>query len=129
MFFFCKNSRLDNLLLKLTDLYVVPVKSKVKIFQNFVAFSEYINFIYLDEKCTFASWLYVTELPNLLFNHFPLRFDRKNCWWRGSWFLILAFFYISCWNMIISIRLFCQITGNSLLTCHLDKFSDNRYIL
>ena len=25
--------------------YVVPVKSKVKILQNFVAFSEYINFI------------------------------------------------------------------------------------
>ena len=25
--------------------YVVPVKSKVKISQNFVAFSEYINFI------------------------------------------------------------------------------------
>ena len=25
--------------------YVVPVKSKVKILQNFVAFSEYMNFI------------------------------------------------------------------------------------
>ena len=25
-------------------LYVVPVKSKVKILQNFVAFSEYMNF-------------------------------------------------------------------------------------
>ena len=27
--------------------YVVPVKSKVKISQNFVAFSEYMNFTYL----------------------------------------------------------------------------------
>ena len=27
--------------------YVVPVKSKVEILQNFVAFSEYINFIKL----------------------------------------------------------------------------------
>ena len=26
-------------------LYVVPVKSKVKILQNFVAFSEYMNFM------------------------------------------------------------------------------------
>ena len=26
--------------------YVVPVKSKVKISQNFVAFSEYMNFIF-----------------------------------------------------------------------------------
>jgi hypothetical protein len=26
--------------------YVVPVKSKVKIFQNFGAFSEYMNFTY-----------------------------------------------------------------------------------
>ena len=34
--------------------YVVPVKSKVKISQNFVAFSEYMNFISLligDEFC------------------------------------------------------------------------------
>ena len=30
--------------------YVVPVKSKVKISQNFVAFSEYINFILCPEK-------------------------------------------------------------------------------
>ena len=28
--------------------YVVPVKSKVKISQNFVAFSEYMNFTYTD---------------------------------------------------------------------------------
>ena len=28
--------------------YVVPVKSKVKIFQNFVAFSEYMNFTVFD---------------------------------------------------------------------------------
>ena len=27
--------------------YLVPVKSKVKILQNFVAFSEYMNFTYL----------------------------------------------------------------------------------
>ena len=30
--------------LKLTDLYVVPVKSKVKVSQNFVAFSKHMNF-------------------------------------------------------------------------------------
>ena len=30
--------------LHLTFVYVVPVKSKVKIFQNSVAFSEYMNF-------------------------------------------------------------------------------------
>ena len=29
--------------------YVVPVKSKVKIFQNFVAFSEYMNFTQVNE--------------------------------------------------------------------------------
>ena len=28
--------------------YLVPVKSKVKILQNFVAFSEYMNFMYLE---------------------------------------------------------------------------------
>ena len=28
--------------------YVVPVKSKVKILQNFVAFSEYMNFKFMD---------------------------------------------------------------------------------
>ena len=33
--------------LHLTFVLVVPVKSKVKISQNFVAFSEYMNFIYL----------------------------------------------------------------------------------
>ena len=33
---------ISNLLLS----YVVPVKSKVEILQNFVAFSEYMNFIY-----------------------------------------------------------------------------------
>ena len=29
--------------------YVVPVKSKVKILQNFVAFSEYVNFTILHD--------------------------------------------------------------------------------
>ena len=32
--------------------YVVPVKSKVKILQNFVAFSEYMNFIFRDTLFT-----------------------------------------------------------------------------
>ena len=31
--------------------YVVPVRSKVKISQNFVAFSEYMNFIINGQKC------------------------------------------------------------------------------
>ena len=30
--------------------YVVPVKSKVEISQNFVAFSEYMIFMYLNRK-------------------------------------------------------------------------------
>ena len=30
--------------------YVVSVKSKVKISQNFVAFSEYMNFNYINSK-------------------------------------------------------------------------------
>ena len=35
--------------------YVVPVKSKVKILQNFVAFSEYMNkFIYSDKATKFC---------------------------------------------------------------------------
>ena len=33
--------------------YVVQVKSKVKISQNFVAFSEYMNFIKIVEKMRF----------------------------------------------------------------------------
>ena len=37
--------------------HVVPVKSKVKILQNFVAFSEYMNFIFLT-----ASTFYFLEL-------------------------------------------------------------------
>ena len=37
---FCQISTVDL-------FYVVPVKSKVKISQNFVAFSEYMNFNYL----------------------------------------------------------------------------------
>ena len=32
--------------------YVVPVKSKTKISQNFVAFSEYMNFNITDNLCT-----------------------------------------------------------------------------
>ena len=30
------------------EMYVVPVKSKVEISQNFVAFSEYMNFNFLN---------------------------------------------------------------------------------
>ena len=33
--------------------YVVPVKSKVKLLQNFVAFSEYMNFT--NKKCGYAN--------------------------------------------------------------------------
>ena len=32
--------------------YVVPVKSKVKILQNFVAFLEYMNFKFVQPACT-----------------------------------------------------------------------------
>ena len=38
-FIFMKNVNIQNCL-----SYVVPVESKVKIWQNFVAFSEYMNF-------------------------------------------------------------------------------------
>ena len=44
--------------------YVVPVKSKMKISQNFVAFSEYLNFNYLHDfkksnVRTYVSFLFV----------------------------------------------------------------------
>ena len=35
--------------------YVVPVKSKVKISQNFVAFSEYMNFNVMYLLCKYVS--------------------------------------------------------------------------
>ena len=35
-------------------MYLVPVKSKVKILQNFVAFSEYMNFTYIQVYDVFA---------------------------------------------------------------------------
>ena len=37
--------------------YVVPVKSKVKISQNFVAFSEYMNFTRQNSALEFKKWL------------------------------------------------------------------------
>ena len=51
--------------------YVVPVKSKVKILQNFVASSECMNFIVV-EQCSFLDCLlmvltdYLTKGPNSL---------------------------------------------------------------
>ena len=39
---------LRNLHLAFVLQYVVPVKNKVKISQNFLAFSEYMNFMYLQ---------------------------------------------------------------------------------
>ena len=44
---FCKNS---TLLL----CYVVPVKSKVEILQNFVAFSEYMSFIHQNSNLLYS---------------------------------------------------------------------------
>ena len=49
--------------------YVVPVKSKVKISQNFVAFSEYMNFnnvFYLSIECRFCLLLQLTKGPRML---------------------------------------------------------------
>ena len=40
--------------------YIVPVKSKVKISQNFVAFSEYMNFKYATQ-ILFLTYLYTTD--------------------------------------------------------------------
>ena len=56
--------------------YVVPVKSKVKISQNFVAFSEYMNF-------TIADVLYGRPLFTKAENH---QDERKKSWF----FLYLA---------------------------------------
>ena len=46
----------SNLVISLVPLvHVVPVKSKVKISQNFVAFSEYMNFMYFDALVVFVT--------------------------------------------------------------------------
>ena len=41
--------------------YVVPVKSKVKILQNFVAFSEYMNFKQFDANKSLGLEMKLTE--------------------------------------------------------------------
>ena len=53
-------------------LYVVPVKSKVKILQNFVAFSEYINFICRDYP-SFSGLAENSKLWGLWFSKWKLR--------------------------------------------------------
>ena len=51
----------------LTLSYVVPVKSKVEISQNFVAFSEYMNFIKKGDKYFELSLgISANSLPNLI---------------------------------------------------------------
>ena len=47
-------------------LYVVPVKSKVKISQNYVAFSEYMNF-------NGSQKIDIYKIPNIMINF------RKTC--------------------------------------------------
>ena len=48
--------------------YVVPVKSKVEISQNFVAFSEYMNFMQgICSKIPFLFWNYAKSLTLILF--------------------------------------------------------------
>ena len=43
--------------------YVVPVKSKVEISQNFVAFSEYMNFTYVRNfKVDSGVWMYYRQI-------------------------------------------------------------------
>ena len=49
--------------------YVVPVKSKVKILQNFVAFSDYMNFIVKSSglrACCHAIIVLLERSPSLL---------------------------------------------------------------
>jgi len=55
--------------------YVVPIKSKVEILQNFVAFSKYMNFIALSKgqlisECTFA----VFKFPK----------TQRKIWWISA---------------------------------------------
>ena len=65
VFKFCEN-------IALLLSYVVPVKSKMKISQNFVAFSEYVNFKYKIK----VSYLRVV-FPNAV--HCATLQTRKNC--------------------------------------------------
>ena len=58
--------------------YVVPVKSKVEILQNFVAFSEYMNFTW-EWFCTFFGGIQSEKVLGLsyirTFNEFPNELD------------------------------------------------------
>ena len=54
--------------------YVVPVKSKVKISQNFVAFSEYMNF---NRPTVTYIWNSVCEIKNILWFHENLEFEFR----------------------------------------------------
>jgi hypothetical protein len=49
--------------------YVVPIKSKVEILQNFVTFSEYMNFTVTDTETTFQRENLVTNSKGYFFHH------------------------------------------------------------
>ena len=49
-------------------VYVVPVKSKVEISQNFVAFSEYMNFIFSKTK---------SNVNQVVSFHWNMKFDSE----------------------------------------------------
>ena len=55
--------------------YVVPVKSKVKISQNFVAFSEYMNFK-ASVVCASAQWESRNLLSRILIQQFRQFFSQ-----------------------------------------------------
>ena len=57
--------------------YVVPVKSKVKILQNFVAFSEYMNFTFGH----FQNWLFFIIDPSQILTPQKKSTYMYNCIW------------------------------------------------
>ena len=62
--------------------YVVPVKNKVKISQNFVDFSEYMNFISIlfEKKMEYANMLLQNFFDRLCLRNVPP--GKRTCRWR-----------------------------------------------
>ena len=67
--------------------YVVPVKSKVKISQNFVAFSEYMNFIFDSFR---INRVHCTPHD---FTHFPIQ-NFEFPWMRMKRILLFSCFFV-----------------------------------
>ena len=73
--------------------YVVPVKSKVKISQNFVAFSEYMNFMY--SKFEFGETIWWTAFRRLWKGNFRIDCLIRTLFcrlaWLGLWSIIIGY--------------------------------------